>query len=70
MPEELPEISKSTSFSLNIVRILAMIGVVNLHTILVFVQRPDMFHARLWLPLETFLTLSMPAVSLFFILSG
>lgn len=47
MPEELPEISKSTSFSLNIVRIFAMIGVVNLHTILVFVQRPDMFHSQL-----------------------
>lgn len=70
MPEELPEISKRTSFSLNIVRIFAMIGVVNLHTILVFVQRPDMFHSQLWLPLETFLTFSMPAVSLFFILSG
>jgi len=57
-------------FSVDLVRTLAMMMVIGLHTILTFTLRPDFFATKVWFLLEPLLAFSKIGILLFFILSG
>ena len=56
----------SWSNAINIVRIVAMLMVINLHTLLNFTQRSDFFLTKLWWLLEPIAILSAAATWIFF----
>lgn len=55
---------------IDIVKILAMFGVLFLHTLLAFTKRPDFIHTKIWWLLEPLAVVSSLAVPLFFLTSG
>lgn len=61
---------KERNNNLDVIRIVAMIMVVVLHTFKNFVERPDFFNTPLYWTLLPIVIISNPAVILFFILSG
>lgn len=63
-------IDYSRLISVDILRILAMLMVLVLHTILSFTMRPDFFATKLWFVVEPITAISKPAVLLFFMVSG
>lgn len=66
-----PDLAKvSWSNAIDVLRIVAMVMVINLHTILSFTERPDFFLSKIWWALEPIIALSKPAVIIFFMLSG
>lgn len=54
----------------DVVRVMAMLMVIVLHTMLSFTLRPDFFGSKLWWLFEPIVALSRTSVLLFFILSG
>jgi surface polysaccharide O-acyltransferase-like enzyme len=69
---ETPENNENSSrlIGVDIIRILAMLMVLVLHTILSFTMRPDFFATKLWFIVEPICAISKPAVLLFFMVSG
>ncbi len=63
-------INSTRAVALNFIRIFAMLAVINLHTLLNFVERPDFFNTKIWWTLMPIVILSAPAVIIFFMLSG
>ncbi len=61
---------KQRNINLDVIRIVAMIMVVVLHTFKNFVERPDFFNTPLYWALLPLVIISNPAVIIFFILSG
>lgn len=57
-------------FGIDVIRVLAMLMVVALHTILNFTLRPDFFGTKAWFIIEPIVALSAASVPLFFMLSG
>lgn len=67
----MPKQAQSTRLiSLDLIRIVAMLMVVVLHTWYNFVIRPDFFNTPIWWLLEPIVAVSKTSVLLFFILSG
>jgi surface polysaccharide O-acyltransferase-like enzyme len=62
--------NSSRLISVDILRVLAMLMVLVLHTILSFTMRPDFFATKLWFIVEPICAISKPAVLLFFMVSG
>lgn len=56
--------------SVDIIRVLAMLMVICLHTINDFTLRPDFFATKVWFVFEPFVALSRIGVALFFMISG
>jgi surface polysaccharide O-acyltransferase-like enzyme len=56
--------------SVDIIRVLAMLMIVVLHTILSFSLRPDFFGKPIWFIFEPIVSLSKTGIILFFMLSG
>lgn len=54
----------------DMVRVLAMLMVVSIHTISNFTVRPDFFGTKLWFSLEPIAAISKASILLFFMLSG
>ena len=61
---------QSRFFGVDLMRTLAMMMVVGLHTILVFTLRPDFFATKTWFFFEPFMAFSKAGILLFFMLSG
>ncbi len=62
--------ANSRIISVDLIRIVAMLMVISLHTILNFTLRPDFFATKLWFILEPVIAISKTSVLLFFMLSG
>jgi surface polysaccharide O-acyltransferase-like enzyme len=60
----------SRLISVDVIRVLALLMVIVLHTILNFTIRPDFFATKLWFTLEPLAALSKASILLFFMLSG
>lgn len=56
--------------NLDLIRVLAMVMVVLMHTVINFTLRTDFFATKLWFLLEPAIALSRTAVLLFFMISG
>lgn len=56
--------------SVDVLRVLAMLMVVAIHTVLVFTLRTDFFATKLWFALEPLVAFSKIGVALFFMTSG
>lgn len=61
---------RERSINVDVVRVVAMMMVIFLHTILNFTIRTDFFATKLWFLLEPVVALSKTCVLLFFMLSG
>jgi len=61
---------KSRFLNADLIRVVAMLMVIMLHTILNFTIRPDFFATKLWFLFEPIIILSKTCVLLFFMLSG
>jgi len=57
-------------FNVDLIRTLAMMMIVGLHTVLAFTLRPDFFATKTWFILEPFMAFSKSGILLFFMLSG
>jgi surface polysaccharide O-acyltransferase-like enzyme len=62
--------SSSRFIAVDVMRAMAILMVVYLHTILDFTLRPDFFATKAWFVFELFVALSRTSIPLFFILSG
>lgn len=61
---------RERSINVDVIRVVAMIMVIFLHTILNFTIRTDFFATKLWFLLEPLVAVSKTCVLLFFMLSG
>ena len=57
-------------FGVDLIRTLAMMMIIGLHTILSFTLRPDFFATKIWFILEPLIAFSKIGILLFFMLSG
>ena len=61
---------KKRLLNADLIRVIAMLMVIFLHTILNFTIRPDFFPSKLWFVFEPIVAISKTCVLLFFMLSG
>lgn len=64
------QVDNPRSISADVVRVVALLMIIALHTILNFTVRPDFFATKAWFFLEPFVVFSKAGIPLFFMLSG
>ena len=60
----------SRKVNVDIIRVLAMLMVIYLHTVYSFTMRSDFFATKSWFIFEPFAALSKASITLFFMISG